>query len=130
MAAHAYVVGHTTISGYLIKSLPPLHPLIQSAQKMAEYFHGATRLYNSVTHSQSTRKMYSNLKIIEIPAPEPVYVSIETDWYHGSNVFTTEPQETLCPSQEDNSFIASHGSGITEYEKWPIQKFVSHCEIT
>ena len=129
LAAHAYVIGHATFSGYLIKTSPPLHPLIQSAQNMAEYFCGATRLYNSITDSQSARKRYSNLEPIKIPAPEPLQVTLETDWYHVLKCIYYRTTGKYLPITR-GQFIASHGPGVAKYENWPIQKFTSHCEIT
>src|SRR6266496_478772 len=127
---HTHMLSVITISGYLIKTLPLLHPLIQSIQKTAEYFRGATKLYNAITNSQPVRKRYSNHEITKIPAPEPRQISIETDWYHVLGCIYYRTTGKYLPITKGQFSITSHGHGIVEYENCPTQKASTHCEIT
>jgi hypothetical protein len=128
IAAHAYVVGHSTFATSTSKIAPPIVPFLQSAQKFAEYFRGATRLYKAVTASHLARFAYSNLSLHQIRSSEPLYIDIEPDYHHVlETIYYRSPGSPLPIAR--GQFLAKHGGGIQKYGDWSAQRFTVHCEV-
>jgi hypothetical protein len=98
------------------KSQPEIIPLMESAQKAAEYFRGCSKLYDTVTES---RERFKIITITAIPSPEPKKLTLHLDWFEVlQDLYNRRNPKSHGIPITKAKFIAQFG-GIKRYEKTP-----------